>query len=324
MSERRKSGIYCIANKVSGKCYVGQAASIGDRWLTHRSHLENRRHHSRHLQAAWNKYGADAFTFSVLEYVPLDREQLAAREQFWFDELRPAYNLAPSAGSSLGVKHPPRSAEFRERMSSIKTGFRHSQETIELLKQLSVAQNYKPSPEHIEKLRAFNTGRRNSQESIEKHRQQMLGRKQPPEQIAKRVAKLIGHKTSDYTKQRIGEANRARLLGTKQSPELIEKRIAQLRGRKRPDVSLARKGIPRTPEATEAIRAGQVLRWSARAAEIKACILANPNLSITKLAKSLGADRATVSKYRKELLCLTPQPNDNVVAVSDLPNPLDI
>lgn len=134
MNERRKSGIYIIKNTLNGKCYIGQAKSIGDRWYTHKSSLSRGKHHSRYLQASWNKYGQDAFVFQVLEYVKLDKELLTQKEQYWINKLKPAYNLAPAAGSSLGIKHPPRTEEFKERMRIRKLGFKHSKETIELLK----------------------------------------------------------------------------------------------------------------------------------------------------------------------------------------------
>jgi group I intron endonuclease len=328
MSERRKSGIYCIANEISGKRYVGQAASIGDRWLTHRSHLELGRHHCRHLQAAWKKHGATAFTFSVLEYVPLDKALLAEREQFWMTQLMPLYNVAPSAGSSLGMKHPPRTDEFRKRQGDMRRGKSPSPEALERIrayaKQRAIEKPWTPTPEHVEKLRAAATGRVHSKEEIEKRRQQVIGRKQPPQEIARRAASLTGQKRTPEQRARIAESLKGKRLGKKHSEETKAKIGAAHKGRRRPDVTLARKGVPRTPEATEAIRAGLILRWSARAAEIKAAILANPALSITKIAKSLGADRDTVSKYRKELLCQTPQPKDNAAAVSGSQIPLDI
>jgi group I intron endonuclease len=209
MSERGKSGIYSITNTVSGKRYVGQAASIGDRWLTHKSHLNMNRHHCKHLQAAWRKYGADSFVFVVLEYVPLNKELLATREQHWMDALQPEYNMAPAAGSSFGIKHPPRSLAFRERMSEMKRGFKHKPETIELLRRLAAEQNYSPSPEHREKLRATHTGKPKRPESIEKQRQQMIGRKQHPDLVARRAVANTGKKRTPEQCARISAAKRA-------------------------------------------------------------------------------------------------------------------
>ena len=97
-----KSGIYAITNSIDGKRYVGQAASIARRWSAHRSNLSLGKHANRKLQRAWNKHGAAAFTFVVLEYVPV--ETLTEREQHWFTILKPEYNLAPAAGSNRGIR----------------------------------------------------------------------------------------------------------------------------------------------------------------------------------------------------------------------------
>ena len=61
------SGIYEIVNLVNGKRYVGSAVSFECRWREHRRQLNADRHHSRHLQRSWNKHGAEAFSFRIIE-----------------------------------------------------------------------------------------------------------------------------------------------------------------------------------------------------------------------------------------------------------------
>src|SRR4051794_5001336 len=62
------SGIYAIRCKPTGKVYVGSAARITKRWNDHRQSLASGKHHSVLLQRAWEKYGPDAFEFTVLAY----------------------------------------------------------------------------------------------------------------------------------------------------------------------------------------------------------------------------------------------------------------
>ncbi len=105
-----KTGVYWILNLVSGKYYVGSASrTFRDRRNTHRSSLKRGVHETKHLQAAWNKYGPMAFVFEVLEECP--PKACLDREQFWLDVLQAAdprlgYNTARIAGAAmLGKNH---------------------------------------------------------------------------------------------------------------------------------------------------------------------------------------------------------------------------
>ncbi len=119
-----KGGIYAIS--MIGKrdrYYIGSAVNFRKRWAIHRHHLREGTHHSDPLQNAWNKYGAAAFEFAILECV-MYRSDLISREQAWIDRFCPYYNVAPVAGSSLGRKH---SAASRARISASKRGTKYSQ-----------------------------------------------------------------------------------------------------------------------------------------------------------------------------------------------------
>jgi group I intron endonuclease len=64
-----QTGIYEILNTANGKWYRGQTqADYGfeGRWAKHRSKLNRGKHDNEHLQNAWNKYGEEAFRFTVL------------------------------------------------------------------------------------------------------------------------------------------------------------------------------------------------------------------------------------------------------------------
>lgn len=96
-----KPGIYAITHLATGRAYVGSASNISKRWHRHRRELGAGGHCNAHLQAAWNRYGADAFTWSVLEFT----SDLTAREQHWIDKLdayEQGFNLCPTARSSRG------------------------------------------------------------------------------------------------------------------------------------------------------------------------------------------------------------------------------
>ena len=61
--------IYKIINVVNNKFYVGSTTNKKVRFRQHRNLLRGNRHHCKHLQASWNKYGEDKFEFVVVEIV---------------------------------------------------------------------------------------------------------------------------------------------------------------------------------------------------------------------------------------------------------------
>jgi group I intron endonuclease len=60
-------GVYKIENKINGKVYIGQTTDVRSRFSSHRWALRRGDHPSKDLQADWDKYGADAFSFEVIE-----------------------------------------------------------------------------------------------------------------------------------------------------------------------------------------------------------------------------------------------------------------
>lgn len=104
-----KIGIYRITNTVNGKSYIGKTAmNFGDRWDSHRSLLNSGKHDNRHLQHAWDKYGADAFEFAVIETVD-DASELNDLEIYYISDYRSrgmSYNIhnGGDGGVNLG-KH---------------------------------------------------------------------------------------------------------------------------------------------------------------------------------------------------------------------------
>jgi len=92
-------GVYKIENKENGKVYIGSSNNIYSRFKNHKTLLKNNKHHSNHLQYAWNKYGGNNFIFEILEEVE-DKQLLRNKELEYslkYDSLNPkkGYNIAP-------------------------------------------------------------------------------------------------------------------------------------------------------------------------------------------------------------------------------------
>ena len=115
---KRTCGIYAIVNTVNSTSYIGSSVHIERRWALHRHELLLDQHHSRALQRAWKKYGAEAFEFRILEVVT-DPLQLLTIEQGYLDATKRKYNCSPTAGSNFGYRHR---ADSRAKMSARKKG----------------------------------------------------------------------------------------------------------------------------------------------------------------------------------------------------------
>ena len=126
---RGQSGIYRWVNNINGKSYVGSGVNLAKRLGSYYNKIELSRN-PRPIQDALLKYGHSNFTLEILEYC-LETE-LIEREQFYLDLLVPDYNILKYAYSLLG--------------------FKHSEETIEKLKDKII------SPEHKELLSSIHSG----------------------------------------------------------------------------------------------------------------------------------------------------------------------
>lgn len=96
-------GIYKIINIINNKFYVGSAVHLGKRKSRHFSELRRGKHNNKHLQAAWNKYGEQAFIFVVLEYA-LEGEDLFEMENGWLREnvgTEYCYNIGREAAAPM-------------------------------------------------------------------------------------------------------------------------------------------------------------------------------------------------------------------------------
>ena len=78
------TGIYKLTEIATGKCYVGQAANIADRWKQHIKRGVGADTPTRNkLYPAMIAAGPENFTFEIVE--ECDRTLLDEREDFWQD-----------------------------------------------------------------------------------------------------------------------------------------------------------------------------------------------------------------------------------------------
>jgi hypothetical protein len=116
-----KAGIYIWSNKKSGKFYVGSSIDLSIRFSSYYSLPYLIRRKSSYICNALLKDGYSNFSLTILEYIDisnLSKDQaknlILEREQYYFNILKPPYNILAKAGSSLGYKH---SEESISRMS---------------------------------------------------------------------------------------------------------------------------------------------------------------------------------------------------------------
>ena len=245
-------GIYMISNIVTGDCYVGSSNNMSQRWSVHRCHLRKNKGSAPILQAAWNKYGEDAFVFEILEVVH-DLSQLIEREQYYIDTFLPRYNIRAFASKTIGHHHseeakarireivlsrPPVSDETKRRLRQSHKGILPSEETLE--RRSKSLRGKKRTPEQRANLR-------NALLSSEAHKQageKRRGQPRSPETRAKIKAAL----NRPETKQRLSAAHKGRPrppvteewreklrlshLGKTQSPEMRAKNSASNKGKK--------------------------------------------------------------------------------------------
>lgn len=120
MSLMNKTGIYIIFNHITEDYYIGSASvKFCNRQRQHKCELKYNRHRSIYLQRAYNKYGSNNFTFSILEVVE-DQSNIIPREQWYLDNWKPRYNIAKIADNS--AKGRKMSEEHKQRLREINLG----------------------------------------------------------------------------------------------------------------------------------------------------------------------------------------------------------
>lgn len=206
------SGVYAIKNTFTLKVYVGSSVSVERRRRTHFRDLKNGAHHSVKLQRSWNKHGAEAFIFEVLEAAP--KGSLMLREQHWIDALCAAgngYNVNPAANS---VGALPKTEAHKRHIGDARRGQKHSPEVRLLLSELAKTRTPRQhTAEEHERSAAKHRGQRRSAEQKAALSVARTGVKLGPQTAEHRAAIAAarrGKPLSEHHKQRIREGQAAK------------------------------------------------------------------------------------------------------------------
>lgn len=92
---RSQMGIFIIRNKVTNKYYIQGTQDLRGVMNGARVRLGGNMHVYKELQKEWNEYGAESFTFEILEYLDYDKdesktdytEELKLLEMIWEEKL---------------------------------------------------------------------------------------------------------------------------------------------------------------------------------------------------------------------------------------------
>ena len=98
------------------------------------------------MQSAYNKDGCENFSFEVIEVIEYIEDIakfkyiILRQEQYWIDFYEATnnskgYNNRPNAESNLGIKLGAPSEEHRQKIGESNKGFRHTEETKNIIKE---------------------------------------------------------------------------------------------------------------------------------------------------------------------------------------------
>jgi len=129
---KKKSGIYRLNSLVTGKSYVGSSKDLNNRLRSYYSTSNMERIVNKEKSIIYKavlKHGHSNFSLDIIEYCEPDK--LIKREQYYFDLLKPEYNILQIAGSRLGHKL---SEKTKKSLSISNRGKKYANKTIKNIK----------------------------------------------------------------------------------------------------------------------------------------------------------------------------------------------
>tara|TARA_R110000868_G_scaffold302632_1_gene563138 strand:+ start:446 stop:1309 length:864 start_codon:yes stop_codon:yes gene_type:complete len=180
--------IYKIINLVNDKFYVGSTTNKKVRFRQHRKLLRGNRHHCKHLQAAWNKYGEEKFSFVVIEEIADGRSLQEIEEIYLMQHVgKPyCYNTGRSADAPWRNAPPEATPNFGRTMRQ------EQKEQISATLKAFYAENYHNHPR---------VGKTHSKETKQRIREAKL---------ANPTRAWLGKQRSEETKKKVGNAQRGK------------------------------------------------------------------------------------------------------------------
>lgn len=119
---KNKAGVYLFRNKITNDFYVGSSITLSKRMAVHFYNASSKKDTNIILYRAMKKYELKNFSLHIIKFCFPDVFICSDLEQKWINKFKPRYNTLKIAGSS--------------------SGFRHSIETINKLKELFKKENH--------------------------------------------------------------------------------------------------------------------------------------------------------------------------------------
>lgn len=181
------TGIYKIENIINHKVYIGQSKNVINRLKRHVRDEGN-----PHLRKSFEIYGIDKFSFEVLKVTQdLDYWEIFLIQIYHATDNRYGYNIA------IGGQNGSQGEKWYQRLLETM----NSPEYKEKLKKIM------NSPEYRESLSNAQQKRWKSENERKRYSDICSNQWNDPEIRKKRTEKLIGHKTKEETKRKIGQTN---------------------------------------------------------------------------------------------------------------------